>query len=65
MPEFGVTEGSRGVGKSEIERFGEQMTERFEEFRLDMRRECNRVILGMIPTYTALLGLMVTIALLS
>jgi hypothetical protein len=65
MPEFGVTEGSRGVGKSDIELFGELMSERFEEFRVDLHRELNRVIFGLIPTYVALLGLVVTIARLS
>jgi hypothetical protein len=45
------------------------LPERLEELRLalraDLRRECNRVIFGMIPTYVALLGLVVTIAMLS
>ena len=64
-----MTNRGASAGRSDEVMVTTPLPERLEELRLalraDLRRECNRVIFGMIPTYVALLGLVVTIAMLS
>ncbi len=64
-----MTERSLFDDRSSTGLVGDRLSEKLEEARVaikaDLRRECNRVIFGMIPTYLALLGLVVTITKLS
>lgn len=58
-------DGMRAATARDLEALGLRFERECERVRAEMRREFNRLLLGLIPTYVALLGLVVTVAKLS